>query len=73
VQLDHKAALLLAIDEGRGLQLLVGQYEVLPPGVVVPGLLDAMEAAEGEAAQEAWRHRLYLYLHRVFLVGGARA
>jgi hypothetical protein len=75
-QLDHKAALLMAIDEGRALNLLVTHHDICPPGALVPGLIMAMEEAEREGDQggkEVWRRRLHTYLHRLFLVRGVGA
>eukprot|EP00775_Hariotina_reticulata_P006761 gene6761-6978_t len=69
--LDQKAYLLMAIDEERALELLAAHLDTLPPVAVVPGLLDALSAAEAqgdEALRETWRRRLFNYLHKVFQV-----
>ncbi|GBF95415.1 hypothetical protein Rsub_08377 [Raphidocelis subcapitata] len=74
--LGGKAALLLAIDEGRALELLVAHLDDVPPGEVVPGLLEALQACEAEgddAGRELWRRRLFDYLHRAFHVDPACA
>ncbi|WIA39313.1 hypothetical protein OEZ86_005428 [Tetradesmus obliquus] len=69
--LDEKAYLLMAIDEGKALELLGAHLDTLPPAAVVPGLLDAMAVAEGDGdaeRHETWRRRLFNYLDKVFTV-----
>lgn len=69
--LDRKAALLMRIDEHRALELLVAHYDAVPPSAVMPGLLEALQAAESagdESAREVWRLRIHKYLHNIFVV-----
>eukprot|EP00892_Ulva_mutabilis_P006764 jgi/Ulvmu1/445/UM001_0452.1 len=61
------AAELMAIDAERTVQLLVTHHDVVPAAEAVARLRGAQtRAATAEEARE-WRHRLYAYLHALFV------